>query len=479
MPLQVLEKYLRRSRGAALSLDTRLIKASAPQVFVDALSPHIDRITHLATRSFEAYVEHPMMSLSSLILNDSDPVAQHRSSSLRSSVVSIHGKCLPQLESLTLVGLRTRVRIVNARCLTRLELVAMSYDSWDGLFISLSGCPALEYLELNEFSADSMAVVTPAGRQTIELPHLRKLYLSEFEGHRSLSFFLAHVALPRTATIVIIMWKESIDDAMDGIVDLSPGYTVFADVVPHDKTLLPMFSTIQKIKIKIKPERVEVEGFMLAALDHTGVREPSVGLYCDFGDVHNTRSLQKQLMIELGSLFSSATTLCICIADDECYDMRLDPTGIESWKSLYDMFPHIEAIDFAGPSLGFFDEFLSDIGPTPLPQRAHHAPLPWPKLKRARFECAAMNSDAYDIIRGITASICNRQLDASVERLQRLIIVLADVDGPSNLRRCLRQLRSKTEELVCTIGKQDLVLDDLDPSLLVLHGDVNETMLES
>ncbi|TFY56556.1 hypothetical protein EVJ58_g7569 [Rhodofomes roseus] len=337
------------------------------------------------------------------------------------------------------------------------------YDSWDGLFISLSGCPSLEYLEFVKFSADSMAVVTPAGRQTIELPHLRELNLSEFEGHRSLSFFLAHLALPRTATITITMWKGPIDcDAMDGsgvIVNLSPGYTMFADAVPQDKTLLPMFSAIQKIKVGINRFRVEVEGFLLAELDHTGIHEPSVGLYCDFDNNHNTRSLQKQLMIELGLLFPSATTLCIRITDDECYDMRLDPTGIESWKSLYDMFPHIEAIDFAGPSLGFFDEFLSDIGPTPLPQHAHHAPLPWPKLKRARFECAAIYSDAYDIICGITASICNRQLDVYVERLQRLTIVLAD--EPSNLRSCLRRLRSKTEELVCTIGKQDLVLDDV------------------
>ncbi|KAH9835227.1 uncharacterized protein C8Q71DRAFT_109409 [Rhodofomes roseus] len=245
-----------------------------------------------------------MTSLSSLTMNDI-PVSPRSSSESpsHSPAPCIHGDRLPNLRSLKFV--RTKASIVDAHNLTSLVLDRMSksYDTWNELFDTLSGCPALKYLDIVDFDADSMAVTGPADFQIIELRHLHTLTLTEFEGHTSLAFFLAHLSLPRTATIDITTRKEPglyfhhvtvyNDDS------LNPSVTVFADAVPRDKILLPMFSAIRSIKVKTKNCRLEVEGFTSTEPCPSAL---SVDLYCDLGNLYNMRSVQRRIVLELGTL---------------------------------------------------------------------------------------------------------------------------------------------------------------------------------
>ncbi|TFY51196.1 hypothetical protein EVJ58_g10692 [Rhodofomes roseus] len=414
MSLQVMAAYLRRSCKRPLSVAARAETFSVPRNdFLDALVPHFNRIVRLDTHGphTQPYFECRMERLSSLHIEDSyDPEVPKA----RQTLV-IRGDHLPALKVLTLVALEVKPRIVNmSGSLTSLALDNMTFDTWNDLFDLLRGCPALENLTIETFevygSMDSTSVTT--GQPIIELRRLRDFFCECRHEHDPFSFLLARLSVPPTAMMSVYAYLDTMGQQYEAFIDRSQAIdlrdTVIADIFPTDEKLYPAFPAIRDVQFSIKDDReVTVRASTVEGL-RTGVASFVIDVYLE--ECFNHRSVQKQVQSELGTVFPpTLTTLHIYLADNQMYDTRdgyLELT--ESWKSLYDAFPQLEELYAAGPTLDFFTDFLSDIGPA-LSTRTE-TPPPWPKLTRIKFECTDGELDAGEseaIMQAITTSICH------------------------------------------------------------------------
>ncbi|TFY56559.1 hypothetical protein EVJ58_g7567 [Rhodofomes roseus] len=391
-----------------------------------------------------------MERISSLTIDDCDDMLWTFFASIPppNGAISIHGDRFPNLESLTLCEVRVPASIASLRSLTSLKLDYVPYASWNALLDALGSCPALECLVLDSPIAPFESIVPPihAGQNIVELRHLRRLDLSNFDlddvdfEYPSLSFLLAHLSLPRTVRIDISTDFGEYDEQ-----DSNELSTLLAGIIPADKTALPVFSALQGVQVTIGSQHLEL---VASGRDEAQTSGPSsFTLSHAMHGRWNKGYLQEQIVNELPMVFpSSVLTLRILVqGEDDNYD-----TFGNNWSRLYSAFPHIEDLCLGGPDPLFFN-FLRDIGPdTP----SQHEPLPWPKLKSIRFEFTATEdgvpfpgsaAESEQVVRAITSSMCNRRDATSVERLQHLTLVFPQKEfWPMEIAK----LQSTTQTLV-------------------------------
>ncbi|KAH9926704.1 uncharacterized protein B0H18DRAFT_1005195 [Fomitopsis serialis] len=438
MSLPLLHTYLRRSRGRAF----RFLRELRTRV----LSPHFDRVTELHTFSSQPYIEHRMEQLSSLTIDDAlPPHFTPGPEEEGATVIAIRGDRFPKLESLTLREIEPVANIVDAHCLTSLTLDSLWHETWSEVLNLLKGCPVLEYLTMVSLEAGSTAVaVTDDVRRNriIEMRRLRALSFRDCIERAGIAYLLAHLALPFTAEIAIVVNLDEADreELME---DVDLWDTSFADAIPEDKTFLPVFSAIQTVKTTINDDRLTVLAF---TQKERGSGTPSVTYSCALGNMINTKHIHKEIMRDMSMVFSpslSMTGLHIQVKGHENYDCFVTT---ENWKSLYTKFPHIVDFYAGGPSSSFFDDFLPDLGPNP------NTPLPWPKLQRITFENTATEAEpdeSNNIIDSIIISMHNRRDAAaagSVERLQHLHLEFPRMQD-RNLYKRTRTLQRVTDLL--------------------------------
>jgi len=444
----VLETYLRRSRGANLSLSTPVACAALSQnALLNVLAPHFDRLVDLYTSSFQPYVEHRMEQLSSLVIDDTLPPD---SGSTSPEVIAIRGDRFPKLECLTLRAIEPVARIVDAHSLTSLTLEDLWYETWSGFLDLLKGCPALEDLTLISLTTESTAVAAVGRRPIIALQHLQRLKFRDFDDRGGISYLLVHLALPSTAEIdIVIDMNPGLDeDILKDFMDHPDLWeTSFASVIPADKTSMPMLSTIQTVKTTISDHRVKV---LASALKEPCAGTQSVTYSCALRQLFAIDYMQAKIMHDLGTVFSSTlTALHIRVHSHDNY--WLGGRSNEKWRRLYNLFPQIQDLYVGGPFLGFFADFLPDLGPD-LPLK--HLPLPWPKLRRITFENTATKKERNEsdaIAESIITSMCNRRDAVLGERLQCLTLLFPAQRLNLYTGMSLMKLWGVTEQLVCTV----------------------------
>ncbi|KAH9835224.1 uncharacterized protein C8Q71DRAFT_109382 [Rhodofomes roseus] len=266
MPLHILEMYLTRSGDVSLSIamqGQRTPASASPASLLNALSPHSHRVAQLDTCSSYPWIEHRMERISSLTIDDCDDMLWTFFASIPppNGAISIHGDRFPNLESLTLCEVRVPASIASLRSLTSLKLDYVPYASWNALLDALGSCPALECLVLDSPIAPFESIVPPihAGQNIVELRHLRRLDLSNFDlddvdfEYPSLSFLLAHLSLPRTVRIDISTDFGEYDEQ-----DSNELSTLLAGIIPADKTALPVFSALQGVQVTIGSQHLEL-----------------------------------------------------------------------------------------------------------------------------------------------------------------------------------------------------------------------------
>ncbi|KAH9911240.1 uncharacterized protein B0H18DRAFT_1170529, partial [Fomitopsis serialis] len=292
------------------------------------------------------------------------------------------------LGSLSLGDFELKANIVDVHCLTSLTLDDMSCDTWDELFNLLRSSPALEHLAFGGLDIDAMAIPTDTRiRPILNLQYLKSFKFLHYGGHAAMSFLLAHLALPCTAKIKIDTYLDASGQVVheDENADLHHGILI-ADIVPKDNITLPAFAAVQALHIEFGYCSFDVKAFTPEDLGPCRTDTTTITFSCYLADFFNLRSVQRQIMPELGTVFPrSLTVLHVRVEGGYCYDTRQDSIELwESWESLYyEVFLDLEEFHASGPTPDFFTDFLFDIGPSS-PQLREFDSLPWPMLKRIK-----------------------------------------------------------------------------------------------
>lgn len=186
MPL--LGTYLHQSRSADLSLDT--IHGAGPggeEALVQALSPRLDRVAHMArvTRSTYPYLSRTLLRLSPLQIK-----AYGGGEAL--PLICVRGKQYPRLKSLNVESFcgaeqEPRVAIEGTLPLLKsLTLSSVSFSTWSAMLSVFENCPAFQCLSLARIVVGGPGTGSSTHRQVV-LNELRDLTLRNFGGSTSTS----------------------------------------------------------------------------------------------------------------------------------------------------------------------------------------------------------------------------------------------------------------------------------------------------
>lgn len=472
MPLPLLGAYLRRSRGADLSLNTSGSEdIDIPEAIMQKLSPHFDRITHMTTLGGQFYLDDCTLTrLSSLHVIEEEPTMMPR------PLVCIN-KQFPRLTMLTVNSVE---RLRRNTCvyiegvmpsLTSLTLGSIAFDTWDSLFNMLRHCPALRCLVLANCVVHSPSA--PPTRHPVALNNLEELVLQNLDQSTSRTpHLMAHLSLPHLTRFTVTTL-----DVYDAPYELPYGLDyrsavelfelrqmdqmqIVESVLPY-RPYLHALASINVIESVVTTENAEVRVTAIIpdasrtksftfTYRHTfgwGLYEPRLRHQKLTVGVQRT---QEKLMHALGELFSAlpVTVLRMHVEDSQSYPGSSFSTA-EAWTVLHAAFPALEEIDVTSPYLDLFRHMFIDS------DTYNEAQAAWPGLKYVYLECtneAGPREDVSETFIGLVATMMTDRL-ATAGKLQQLDITSTQSQLPDNFACThMAQLRGATEELTYTLA---------------------------